>query len=90
MEKEKKVNKVSDLASKALCAYIVSYRALGVNKQLSIECMQELAKREMEGDKFDYYSFIEEELAKIPKVGSLNYNNLFEVLKSTVAEVKKK
>lgn len=90
MEKEEKINKVSDLSSKVLCAYIVSYRALGVNKQLSIECMQELMRREAAGDNFDYYSYIEDELAKIPKIENINHNNLFNILKSTIAEIKKK
>lgn len=52
----------------ALAAQVVVYRALGINKQLAIQCMQELQYREKQpGYSFNYSEYIEIELKKFPQ-----------------------
>lgn len=66
MENQK--NEVFDgVNSQALASQVVVYRALGFNKDLAIQCMAELSRRAQAGEQFEYETFIETELAKIPK-----------------------
>ena len=57
---------------KSLAAVVVVYRTLGIDKELSILCMHELAKRRQMGSQFDYEAFIVEELSKMPKRQDMN------------------
>lgn len=54
--------------SEQLAAIVVSYRVLGINRNLSIECMSELLRRKDNGDVFDYEAFIKAEVDKMPKM----------------------
>ena len=58
---------LKEASNEALAAQIVVYRALGFNAELAIQCMQELANRRFQGNIFDYESFIDQELNKLPK-----------------------
>jgi len=51
-----------------LAAHIVVYKTLGINKELAVNCMIELANRKKLGSDFDYEKFIDEEVNKIPKI----------------------
>jgi hypothetical protein len=66
---------------KVLAANVVTYRALGINKQLAMLCMQELASRRKNGEEFDYESYIDEEVAKMPKTSNMDLNKLLEQVK---------
>jgi hypothetical protein len=71
--------------SDMLAAEVVVYRLLGINKDRAIAAMQELSKREAEGDDFDYQSFINEKLAMAPdrpKLGGSGLSQLGDLLKS--------
>lgn len=57
---------VKDLTSKALSAHVVVFRLLGINKDLAIECMEELCSRRDHGDEFKFESYIEEQLKDMP------------------------
>jgi hypothetical protein len=72
-------NKSEDLA-----AQVVLYRSLKINKELSTKCMIELAKRREAGDQFDFESFIEQELNKLPKPQnkSGNISNILKLLEN--------
>lgn len=62
-------NLIDTLANKnneVLAAHIVTFRHLGINKELAIASMQILAQRKKEGSDFDYQSYIEEKLAEAP------------------------
>ena len=59
-------------ASANLAAYVVIYKSLGMDKDFAILCMEELAKRRAEGENFDYEGFIEREVAKIPKIETID------------------
>lgn len=53
---------------KKLCEIIVTARYLGSMKTEAISCMEELARRRSEGETFDYESFIETEVKKLPNI----------------------
>ena len=76
--KESQMASVKTSPSKTLAAHVVAYRALKTNKDIALACMNELAKRKDDGDNFDYESYIEAELAKIPKPQGLNYAKMIE------------
>ncbi len=52
------MTKIEEQTSQALAAKVVSYRILNLNKEAAIEAMQELSRREANGDNFDYDSYI--------------------------------
>ena len=54
-------------SSEALAAMVVAYRSLGLFKDQAKEAMSELAKRQDEGDDFDYESFISQKMKDVPK-----------------------
>jgi hypothetical protein len=58
--------------SETLAAYVVIYKALGMDKEIALLCMRELAVRRKLGQDFDYESFIEQEVEKIPKMRGIN------------------
>jgi hypothetical protein len=64
-------NKSEDLA-----AQIVAYRALGINKDVALKCMEELSNRRKNGDDFNFEEYIELELKKITKIPDSNISNL--------------
>ncbi len=70
---ERQMASISTSTSKTLAAHVIVYRALGMNKDIAIACMQELAKRKNDGDDFDFEDFIDNELKKIPKQKNTDY-----------------
>lgn len=62
--------------SKVLASYVVAYRILGYNQQISIFCMQELANRRGNGEDFDFESFIEEQCKKMPKPSPIDMKKI--------------
>lgn len=52
--------------SEKLCEMIVADRYFGINKEISVMCMQELAARRIAGDNFAFEQYIEESYAKLP------------------------
>lgn len=60
-----------DLASvtmHGLCDIVITYRYLGMFKEYALSCMKELARRRTEGDDFDFETYIDAELSKLPKI----------------------
>lgn len=70
-------------SNESLCAQVVAYRAFKINKDIAEKCMEELIRRKNEGSTFDYDSFIESELNKLPKPTSGNLENIFSILTNT-------
>jgi hypothetical protein len=66
----------NEISSKALAAQIVVFRSLGFGKKISIMCMEELAKRRMAGEVFDFENFIEEEVKKVPQLDPDQFKTL--------------
>lgn len=54
--------------SQRLCEMVVCHRYLGLTPELSIICMEELAKRRVNGDVFDFENYIEIKLKELPKL----------------------
>lgn len=54
-------------SSESLAAIIVGYRSLGLFKDKAREAMAELARRETEGDDFEYEAWIDAKLKEIPQ-----------------------
>lgn len=52
--------------SKKLCEMIVCDRYFGFNPDISIMCMEELAKRRVSGDTFEFENYIEESMKGLP------------------------
>lgn len=71
--KESQMASVKTSPSETLAAHVVVYRALKINKDIALACMKELAKRKEDGDDFDFETYIEDELAKVPKPKTMNY-----------------
>ena len=65
MKKKKiKIDKILTTDSKNLAGFIVAHRVLGCWKEEAKACMIELSKRRINGDDFDFESFIAEEVKK--------------------------
>lgn len=54
--------------SEKLCEMIVCDRYFGMDKQISVMCMQELANRRIAGNQFGFEKYIEEAYAKLPQL----------------------
>ena len=52
--------------SQKLCEMIVCDRYFGFNQEISIMCMEELGKRRMAGDSFEFENYIEESMKGLP------------------------
>jgi len=59
-----------------LCEIIVANRYLGIMRDEAIMCMEELARRRVAGDVFEYEKHIETVLDSLPKF-SLDASKLF-------------
>lgn len=55
-------------SSKKLCEMIVCNRYFGSYKEIAILCMQELSKRRVAGDNFDFEKYIEDSYNELPKL----------------------
>lgn len=90
IEKIQALIDTGEISSQALAAHIVAYRALGMDKDVATLCMMELATRRKNGSDFDFEKFVDEELAKIPKIpvmdiksltGNLNIQTIMKMMK---------
>lgn len=61
-------NKIPTFDNEKLCQIIVCYRYLNSYKDLAILCMQELGKRRVQGEQFDYENYIEKSLSQLPQI----------------------
>jgi hypothetical protein len=79
-------NNLLEVEAKDLAAYVVIYRALGINKELALLCMQQLCKRRSDGDSFEYEGFIEDELAKFPRAVEIKTKDIISLIGSISKE----
>lgn len=59
-------DKVPTFASKKLCEMIVCDRYFGCYNEVAVICMEELAKRRLAGDDFDFETYIDKSYAELP------------------------
>lgn len=61
-------DKIPTHTSEKLCEMIVCDRYFGCYKEMAIMCMEELAKRRLAGDNFEFEKYIEESYKTLPKL----------------------
>ena len=66
-EKEIK-DQVPTFTSVKLCDLIILYRYLGLYKALYTASMEELAQRRINGDDFDFETYIDDNLKDLPEI----------------------
>lgn len=59
-------------SSTSLAASVVVYRALGIDKEMSVLCMKELARRRWDGSDFNYEDYIESKLKEMPQQNNMD------------------
>lgn len=69
-----------------LCEMIVCDRYFGFGQRIDIMCMEELAKRRLAGDTFNFESYIEEQYKELP-VLDLKTPDLREVLTQAMVAI---
>jgi hypothetical protein len=86
------LDKVSSLipqySSEKLCEMIVCDRYFGINKEITVMCMQELARRRIVGETFQFEQYIQDSLDKLPPL-NFNMPDLRATLTQLVKPVKK-
>ena len=70
--------------SKKLCDIIVCDRYFGSYKEIAIMCMEELSKRRLAGDNFDFETYIDKAYGELPQI-ELSIPDLGDVLKQIVS-----
>ena len=73
-EESQKLQAMHQADSATLAAHVVLYKSLGLFKKSAIACMSELHRRRSLGEDFDFETFIDSELSKLPKVQPLDFN----------------
>jgi hypothetical protein len=58
--------KLPTFTSEKLCEMIVCDRYFGCFNEIAIDCMEELAKRRIEGSDFEFEKYIEKSFAELP------------------------
>lgn len=90
MEQKELNETISSMSSQALAAHIVAYKFLGINRNIALACMQEIANRKNQGDQFDYDDFIAQELEKLPKPQTMDHNSILSIFKTDFSKMVKK
>lgn len=81
------INKdLSKASSQFLAAIIVVYKALGLDRDHAIACMNELAKRKNDGDVFDYDKYIDDNLKKFPISKHNDVSSVLKMVKKVIGE----
>lgn len=79
---------IPQYSNEKLCEMIVCDRYFGFGTRIDIPCMEELAKRRMAGDTFDFESYIDQQYKELP-VLDLKTPDLREVLVQAAATAAK-
>ena len=78
------IDKLPEFTNIKLCEIIISDRYLSLNQKLALECMQELSKRRINGDNFNFEEYIEQKFEELPKI-NVNLLDLSGVLNQVVS-----
>lgn len=81
---------VPNCTSEKLCEMIVCDRYLGFGEKISPICMEELARRRIAGDTFDFESYIDQAYKKLPVINLSQNVDLQNNLKQAMAALKGK
>lgn len=64
--------KIPSFTSEKLCEMIVCVRYLGLNSEITVACMEELATRRSNGDVFDFESYVATSQQDLPALDFTN------------------
>lgn len=80
------MSNIKEHTSESLAAKVVCYRVLKINKEAAKEAMIELESRKINGDEFDYKSYINQKIKEMPSptVGT----DQIDALKKTLRNIK--
>ena len=59
---------VPSYSNEKLCEMIVCDRYFGMGKEISVICMEELAKRRANGDSFDFEEYVDKSYKELPEL----------------------
>jgi len=77
--------KIPTHSSERLCEMIVCDRYFGCFREIALACMEELGKRRVAGDTFDFETYIEKALGNLPKLQfGLSTPDLRDVLQQAI------
>lgn len=62
------VDDLKNYSTQKICNLIVCDRYLSLNKEIRVVCMEELAKRRLAGEQFEFEKYIEETLESLPEI----------------------
>jgi hypothetical protein len=79
---------IREYTSQKLCEMIICDRYFGCYKELAIICMEELANRRVNGDLYDFESYIDNSLSELPKL-DFSVPDLGEVLRQSIRKIGK-
>lgn len=63
---EEIIRNIPNFSSEKLCSMIACHRYLGFSEEIAIASMEELGKRRINGDAFEFEQFIDNCLADLP------------------------
>lgn len=82
-KEDQNLTEVQKSSSKVLAAQVVAYRLIKNSdlKQKAIECMDELSKRKLLGDEFDFEEYIKKNIdIELPE--KIDLNEIFSIFKN--------
>lgn len=68
LDVEKIKANLSNYKSEKICEMIVCNRYFSFNQDLTVSCMEELSRRRIAGDNFEFEAFIESSFNELPKM----------------------
>src|SRR5574338_600977 len=68
LTEDQRIAKLPEFSKEKICEIIVCNRYFNTHPKLAIACMEELAKRRMAGEEFDFESYIEKSFKELPKL----------------------
>ena len=81
-------NNINTYSSEKLCEMIVCDRYLNFGQEISLFCMEELVKRRINGDGFNYEEYINKSLKDLPEI-NMKLPDIKSILEQIVGENKK-
>ena len=80
-------NNIDQYSSVKLCEMIVCNRYFGINQEITVFCMEELAKRRINGDDFNFEKFIEDSNKELPEL-NFSIPNFKDILHQAIKKIK--
>lgn len=72
---------IKNATSKNLAGYVITYRLLGIYKNVAALCMTELLERRDAGDDFNFEEYIDNEVKSSPKPQQIDLKKIKNIIK---------